>query len=372
MQSPRGSPGLLGTGRQLTWSPASLFIFAVCGSVLWARLGIPAPLLLLLPPRPAGLCRCGGSGGAVPRPQLGTDTRGEAAAPHPALGPALAASPRPGWDTQHFGSSAAARRPKPWGQRLCRSRAEQGSAGDSCSPGGRARSGCLSLSLSPPLPGWAGGWRSRAHSSSLALWAGISVPVGRGAGEHQQLPGKQKPCLHQTAPGVLAQRGPGGGRCPPAPPGSREEPAGSQGSASARGSSACPSGFGNARTAWKQKPQQSRGCCSPQAPSSPRGDPGQGDVAAVTAPSQGTAAKARPGHLWGLIPQSRCGAAGSGRTPNPGAAPAPSPPSLPPSLPRGRGKKPRNVHFQRSFGCKSVYTWRGKIFLSCRVGIFIE
>lgn len=26
------------------------------------------------------------------------------------------------------------------------------------------------------------------------------------------------------------------------------------------------------------------------------------------------------------------------------------------------GRKPRNVHFQRSFGCKSVYTWRGKFF----------
>lgn len=63
----------------------------------------------------------------------------------------------------------------------------------------------------------------------------------------------------------------------------------------------------------------------------------------------------------------------------PGVSPIPlgeggcTPPAHPvPSLPRVCGKKPRNVHFQRSFGCKSVYTWRGKIFLSCRVGIFIE
>lgn len=103
----------------------------------------------------------------------------------------------------------------------------------------------------------------------------------------------------------------------------------------------------------------------PQAPSSPRGDPARGHMAAVTALSRGT----RPSHgcvtsgcssLWG----SRVGV-------SPKAAPAPQP-SLPPSLPPGRGKKPHSVHFQRSFGCKSVYTWRGKIFLSCRVGIFIE
>lgn len=73
---------------------------------------------------------------------------------------------------------------------------------------------------------------------------------------------------------------------------------------------------------------------------------------------------------WGRTPKT-LGEGGTQRSRTPSCTP--SPPRHPlPSLPRVRGKKPRNVHFQRSFGCKSVYTWRGKIFLSCRVGIFIE
>lgn len=73
---------------------------------------------------------------------------------------------------------------------------------------------------------------------------------------------------------------------------------------------------------------------------------------------------------WGRAPKT-LGEGGTQWSRTPSCTP--SPPRHPlPSLPRVRGKKPRNVHFQRSFGCKSVYTWRGKIFLSCRVGIFIE
>lgn len=108
VQSPRG---LLGTGCEHTWSPASLFIFAVRGSVLSAHLGIPAPL----PPPPSSFCR------ALPlrwlrrRPSLVPSwgqTRDKAAAPRPAWRPVLAALLVPAWDTQHFGScSGGARAP---------------------------------------------------------------------------------------------------------------------------------------------------------------------------------------------------------------------------------------------------------------------
>lgn len=123
----RGSPGLLGTGRERTRSPASLFIFAVCGSVLSARLGIPAPL----PPPPSSSCR------AVPlrwlREKLSLVLSwGQTLGLCPAPGRGCSSSPRtggqswppllvPAWDTQHFGScSGEARAPQltslAWGQ----------------------------------------------------------------------------------------------------------------------------------------------------------------------------------------------------------------------------------------------------------------
>lgn len=267
-----GSPGLSGTGRERTRSPASLFIFAVRGSVLSARLGIPAPLA----PPPCSCCR------AVPlrwlREELslvpswgqalsGTGARLQRLTPR--WRPVLAASPRPGWGTQRFGSCSGgprspARLPKPGDSGLWRCQPEQGSAGDSCSPGGRACSGCL-----PPFPGLpgAGGAPSFLIPGTGRGWN--LCADGEGSWRTPAAPWKQKPCLHQTALGLLApaavaQRGPGSGRCPP-------QPAHSPAPASARRSSSCSSGFGNAGAAWKQKPRQSRGCLLAPSPLQPSG-----------------------------------------------------------------------------------------------------
>lgn len=218
LSSCRGSPGVLGTGRECTWSPASLFIFALCGSVLSAHLGIPAPL----PPPPSSSCR------AVPLrwlrgklslvPSWGR-TRGFRLAP----GRGCSSSPRtggrswppllvPAWDTQRFGScSGEARAPhlasqSPWpgDNGLCHSQPEQGSAGDSCSPGGRACSGCLSplfpgLGREEPrsslIPGTGPGWN---------LWAG-----GRGAGEHRGSSWETKAMFTSGSSGLAGTSGRG-------------------------------------------------------------------------------------------------------------------------------------------------------------------
>lgn len=150
------------------------------------------------------------SWGQTHRAVSGTRTRLQLLTPH--WRQVLAASPHPSvGHTEHFGSCTE--RPElptsslwPGDSGLCHSRLEQGSAGDSCSPGGRACSGCLSLCLSL---GW--GWRSRGHSSSPApAWAGISVPVGRGApgsslgNKSHVYIGQLRACWHRVTPSGVA------------------------------------------------------------------------------------------------------------------------------------------------------------------------
>lgn len=197
------------------------------------------------------------SWGQTHRAVSGTRTRLQLLTPH--WRQVLATSPHPSMGhTEHFGSCTE--RPElptsslwPGDSGLCHSRPEQGSAGDSCSPGGRACSGCLSP-LSVP------GLGLEEPCSFLIPSTGLGWNLcASGERSTRQLPGKQKPCLHRTAPGLLAQSDPlGSGHS--APLGSQEDiPVQSQGSAPASGSSSCLAGLGNGRRAWKLKPQQSWG-----------------------------------------------------------------------------------------------------------------
>lgn len=130
------------------------------------------------------------SWGQTHRAVSGTRTRLQLLTPH--WRQVLAASPHPGMGhTEHFGSCTE--RPElptspPWpgDSGLCHSRPEQGSAGDSCSPGGRACSGCLSP-LSVPRAG-AGGAVLIPHPQH---WPGLES-LCRWGEEHPAAPWETK------------------------------------------------------------------------------------------------------------------------------------------------------------------------------------
>lgn len=134
-----------------------LIYFAVRGSLLSARLGVP------------------GSAALLPAPVDGSGRRGTLS---PTAGTGMlsvcpACRDRGGrlqfftlhqrlvlafMELQHRGLTEFSQSPQPGDSGLCHSHLEQGSAGDSCSPGGRARSGRLSccfrvllLGIEPPL-----------------------------------------------------------------------------------------------------------------------------------------------------------------------------------------------------------------------------
>lgn len=175
----------------------------------------PSSSLLLLPGSAAEVA----PGAAVTRPQLGTDA-GQGCSSSPRLEAGPGRSPRPGvghaalGELQRRGPSSPRRLPRSlaWGQWPVPSQPEQGSAGESCSPGGRARSGRLSPLL--PALGRAGGAALAPHPRHGR--AGTSEPVGRGArGERGSSLGN-KAMFTSDSSGLaagsraVAQRDPGG------------------------------------------------------------------------------------------------------------------------------------------------------------------
>lgn len=315
---------------------------------------------------PSSSCRAEvAPGGAVTRAQLGTDTRAlcGTGARLRLLTPSWPPLLVPAWDPQRCGSCRGETRapqlscPWPGDSGPCHCQPEQGSAGDRCSPGGRACSGR----------------RARGPCSFLIPGigrAGISVPRGRGAGERRgsSLGNKSHVYIGQrwarwhkrpwrsVTPGAAAQP-----LLPWAP--GRRQPAESPGSASASASSSCLSGFRNAGAAWEQKLQRSRGVPAlPQTPSSPRGDPARGDVAAVTALSRGT----RPshGHVRSGCSSPRApalGQRGQGEPQTPGQLLHPSPPCLPP-CPEAAGRSHVMYISREALGVNQCILGEGKFF----------
>lgn len=182
----------MGTGRKRTLSPASLFIFAVRGSLPPAHLGVHGSsscfqLWLQVPVEPGGAGRsgplgpsCGHTGAVCP---AGRDW-GKAATlqfaleagpghlSHPSLAHLAWCGgtewPRVVKEPQGRGLSSLCGLPRSlaWGQWPVPFPPEQGSAGDSCSPGGRAPALAVFPHCCPALQQ---GWSSRSHFSAPGL-----------------------------------------------------------------------------------------------------------------------------------------------------------------------------------------------------------
>lgn len=313
---------VLGAGRECSSSPASLFIFAVCGSLPSA---LTAPACGLAERPPSSTC-----------PRV-----------HPSCGHGGAPCPT-SW---HQGKAATTTR---------------GLSSPRGPPGAPARSRALPVMVleGEPAPATAPrpGTRRPLRFLSPARWVeGVS-----GQRINQQLPGKQKPCLHRAALGALAQAAvawPWGAAAHPdlllVAPGRRQASGpprirlllAHRARSSAHFS--CLSGFRNARAVRKQKPQRSlgrwfgeRGLLLPKmlpsvaAPSTRRGSSCAGVV--LEQPAVGFSPGARRARSGG-----RCRSLSPGRVPGgfsapqshvpPATGPAPSPPA---PLRRGHGAVP--------------------------------
>lgn len=226
------------------------------------------------------------------------------------------------------------------------SQPERGSAGESCSPGGRACSGRLSPLL--PALGRAGGAALAPHPRPGR--AGISEPVGRA----RQLLGN-KAMFTSDSSGLAA----GSRAVAPRDPGGDIQR--SPGMGSGQRFLSCSAGFRNARAARKQQPQRSRGCLLLPKPLPALGVTLPGGTWPLSPPYPGGPGRATATPLWVLIPRAPAGQRGRGEPQTPGQLLHPGPP-CPPPCPEAAGRSHVMYISREALGVNQCILGEGKFF----------